>query len=211
MESFIRVDQYNFIKSQAQALINGHATAKDEDVLDALKSLVIEKITKAFEELTTEQEDLINPIVNIEDKEQGELFVAELKPYVIPFNATEQGIQKLFPKVKKLKVPSLDELDLKEVTYLSWIDHSANKKFIVTRLKGKLVGIQGSFETTSHKGFCAICNGHESVSMFLAKEKGKVQGTFTKRGNYICRDSEVCNQNLTSLDKLQEFIERLTK
>lgn len=44
MEAFIRSDQYNFIKSQAYILANGHATANDRGVIQALKSLAIEKI-----------------------------------------------------------------------------------------------------------------------------------------------------------------------
>lgn len=43
MEAFIRSDQYNFIKSQAYILANGHATANDRGVIQALKSLAIEK------------------------------------------------------------------------------------------------------------------------------------------------------------------------
>ncbi len=43
MEAFIRSDQYNFIKSQAYNLANGHATANDRGVIQALKSLAIEK------------------------------------------------------------------------------------------------------------------------------------------------------------------------
>ena len=42
MEAFIRSDQYNFIKSQAYILRMG-ATANDRGVIQALKSLAIEK------------------------------------------------------------------------------------------------------------------------------------------------------------------------
>lgn len=47
--------------------------------------------------------------------------------------------------------------------------------------------------------------------MFLVEIKGDIQGTFVKKGNYICKDGEACNRNMKSLDKLQDFIERLKK
>ncbi|MER2254547.1 MAG: elongation factor G-binding protein, partial [Priestia megaterium] len=43
MEAFIRNDQYNFIKSQTQILINGYGTVNNSDVLLALKALAKEK------------------------------------------------------------------------------------------------------------------------------------------------------------------------
>jgi hypothetical protein len=36
----IRSDQYNFIKSQAYILANGHATANDRGVIQALKCII---------------------------------------------------------------------------------------------------------------------------------------------------------------------------
>ncbi|HEY4552341.1 MAG TPA: elongation factor G-binding protein, partial [Bacillaceae bacterium] len=47
------------------------------------------------------------------------------------------------------------------------------------------------------------------VGMFMTETKGQAAGTFVKRGNTICQDSQVCNENLTSLDKLEAFIELL--
>ncbi len=43
----------------------------------------------------------------------------------------------------------------------------------------------------------------------MSETKGAVLGTFTKRGNYICRDSLKCNENMISLQKLEEFIKLL--
>ncbi|MUK88940.1 elongation factor G-binding protein [Ornithinibacillus sp. L9] len=211
MKPFIEVYQYNFIKMQVQNLINGYATANDEDVKHAVKSMAVERVLHLFPSMNEEQKLLLQPIETINgDKEKGEAYLTQLISYVVPFNITEQSIKKLFPKVKKLKAPALDKIDLRELSYLSWIDLNTNKKFIVTRKDNKLVGLQGSFQLANQKGICAICNHHEEVGLFLAKEKGNVQGTFTKRGNYICVDSEKCNQNITSLDKLHGLVERLT-
>lgn len=59
------------------------------------------------------------------------------------------------------------------------------------------------------KGVCALCHKHSEVGMFHVKEKGKVEGTFTNRGNYICQDSQSCNNHLTSIEKVYEFVDRL--
>ncbi|PHA02296.1 elongation factor G-binding protein [Bacillus pseudomycoides] len=212
MEAFIRSDQYNFIKSQAHILVNGHATTNDRGVIAALKSLAIEKVLHVFENFTDEQKELIDMILTVENKEGAESFLSKLTPYVIPFQeVTQQTLKKLFPKAKKLKLPVMEEINMKETSYLSWIDKGTNRKLIITRNNNKLVGIQGTFQSINKKGICALCHRHEEVGMFLVEIKGDVPGTFVKKGNYICQDSIVCNQNMTSLDKLYDFIERLRK
>ncbi|ALC83503.1 MULTISPECIES: FusB/FusC family EF-G-binding protein [Bacillus] len=212
MEPFIRSDQYNFIRTQTQILINGHLSVNDKKVLHALKLITVEKVIQLFEDINDEQKQLLNPIVNVEDKTCAEEFLLQVEPYVIPFkNITEQRIKKLFPKAKKLKIPSLEDMDLKEMSYLGWNDIGSNKKYIVTELDQKLIGLQGTFKNINQKGICALCNGFEEVGLFVSESKGSGKGTFTKRGNYICQDSQKCNHNMTTLDKLHDFIERLTK
>ena len=108
MDPFIRSDQYHFIKQQTQILINGHSTVNDGNVLQALKSLAKEKVVQLFEELTEEQEELIQPIINVQDTADAEKFLATIVPYVVPFKSvSQQAIKKLFPKAKKLKVPAM--------------------------------------------------------------------------------------------------------
>lgn len=211
MESFIRTDQFNFIKSQTKNLINGHSTAKDQGVINALKALATERVSGLFAELTDEQRQLLEPIVHVEDRETANHYLTQVKPYVIPFQElTETRIKKLFPKVKKLKAPLLDELDFKNISYLGWNDGGSNKKFIITPIDGKLVGIYGSFKSTNKKSICALCNGNEEVGMFTAELKRPGKDAYMTRGNYICVDSQTCNENLVQLDKLHAFIELLT-
>lgn len=209
MKPFIRTDQYNFIRVQTRKLVNGHSTAKDADVIKALEAMVLENIVAMFVDLTDDQKQLFLPVVKIHDKEMAEKFLAQLKQFVIPFSVSEQVVRKLFPKVKKLSVPPLDKMDLKDVVYLSWLDSSTNKKYIITSSDNKLTGIYGSFTQANQKGICTLCNSLGEVGMFLAEIKGKDLGTFTKRGNYICSDSQKCNENLTSLVKLTDFVKRL--
>ncbi|WP_075983057.1 FusB/FusC family EF-G-binding protein [Bacillus massilinigeriensis] len=208
MEPFIRNEQFNFIKIQTQKLINGHSTVNDKGVLNALESLALEAVLNLFEELNAEQKQLLAPIVGIKDRDQAEEFLSQLKPYVIPFKVTQQSVKKVLSKAKKLKVPPLEKMDLTELSYLGWDDKGSQKKFLVAYHGEKLVGLQGTFSPLNKKGICAICNKLEPVGMFMTETKGAVQGTFTKRGNYICEDSQKCNQNITSLEKLNDFIAR---
>ena len=210
MEPFIRSEQYNFIKSQTQILVNGHASANDRDVISTVKSVSKERVLELFTELDDRQKELLDPVDTIKDPAQAEAFLLELKPYVIPFKEiSEQTIKKLFPKAKKLKVPKLEDIDLREISYLGWDDSGSGKKFIIAPRHNKFVGLHGTFKPSHKKGICAICSRFEEVGMFMSETKGSVQGTFIKKGNYICNDSMQCNQNITTLDKLDDFISRI--
>jgi len=210
MEPFIRNDQYNFIKYQTQVLINGHASVNDTGVLNALKSLSAEKVLGLFEELSEEQRQLLLPVSDIKERDQADAFLEQIKEYVIPFaSLTEQSIKKLFPKAKKLKIPALEDIDFREISYLGWDDKGTNRKYMISLMDGKLTGIYGTFKPLGKKGICAICNKFEETGMFLTETKGTQLGTYTKKGNYICQDSQKCNENLNSLEKLHDFIGRL--
>ncbi|MCZ8540573.1 FusB/FusC family EF-G-binding protein [Psychrobacillus sp. FSL K6-2365] len=208
MNPFIRSDQYNFIKKQTQALVNGHATVNDRGVLNALRALSLEKVLGLFEESTEAQKNLLKAIVEIKEKLEAESFLETLKPYVIPFKEiSETAIKKIFPKAKKLKIPSLENIDFKELSYLGWLDKGSNKKFLVIEYKNKLVGISGGYKNSNKKGICALCNRTEEIGMFTSSVKGMTQDAFITRGNYICQDSQKCNENIISLDKLNKFVE----
>ncbi|HYK75286.1 MAG TPA: FusB/FusC family EF-G-binding protein, partial [Pseudoneobacillus sp.] len=148
--------------------------------------------------------------IGVEDSARREEYLSTLKPYVIPFkNVTEQTLKKLFPKAKKLKLPAFNEIDLKEITYLGWNDKGTNKKYIIVNQPKGFIGLEGSFTLSSKKGICTLCSKHSQVGLFMSETKGTVQGTYTRRGNYICQDSKKCNENMISLDKLEGFIELL--
>ncbi|MFE8700495.1 FusB/FusC family EF-G-binding protein [Cytobacillus sp. FJAT-54145] len=207
MEPFIRNEQYNFINAQIKNQINGHLSVNDIDVLNALKSLTKEKVLNLFSELSTEQKRLLSEIIQVKDKAGAEEYLSTIHPYVIPFKqVSEQTIKKLFPKVKKMRLPSIEELDFKALSYLGWNDKGTNRKYIIVPHENKLIGIQGKFNHSSHKGICTICNKHEEVGLFTSEKKGAVLGTFIQRGNYICEDSQTCNKNIMNLEKLNDFV-----
>jgi Elongation factor G-binding protein, N-terminal/FBP C-terminal treble-clef zinc-finger len=210
MEPFIRNDQYNFINYQIQVLINGYSTVNDLGVLDALKSLVRDKVFNLFGELNAEQKKILEPVVYVKDSEQGQDYLTGLREFVIPFKSVnETTLKKMFPKVKKLKIPRLDELDFKELSYLGWNDYGQESKYIVAQYEGKLKGFKGTFKNSSKKGICTICNTFGNMGMYVSESKKSSKGTYVKKGNYICQDSMECNGKLRDLVKLNEFIERM--
>jgi Elongation factor G-binding protein, N-terminal/FBP C-terminal treble-clef zinc-finger len=210
MEPFIRNDQYNFITYQTQVLINGYATVNDQSVLQALKGLVHDKVTNLIGELSLSQQKVLEPIVDIRDTDHAEDFLIGLKPFVIPFPAmSDHAVKKLFPKVKKLKSPGWDEIDLRHISYLGWNDYGQERKYIVAEYEGKLKGFKGTFKNSSKKGICTICNTFSSIGFYMSESKTSAKGTFVKKGNYICQDSTECNQKLKDKEKLDDFIHRI--
>ncbi len=58
----------------------------------------------------------------------------KINPYVIPFQeVTAQTLKNYFLRRKKLKLPDMEELDMKELSYLSWIDKGSSRKFIIAK------------------------------------------------------------------------------
>lgn len=210
MNTFIRTDQYQFIKAQTQYLINGYGTTNDIHVLNTLKSLAQERTISLFPEITEEQLELLKSIVHVRNQLDAEHYLSQIKPYVIPFkNIGQQTIQKLFPKVKKLKAPSLESVDFKEISYLAWDDKGTNRRYIIFNFDNKLLGVYGKYNISNIKGICSLCNQHGQVGMFVTEKKGTTQDTYRNKGNYICADSMKCNQHVTSQEKLMSFIEWL--
>ncbi|MBS4220715.1 FusB/FusC family EF-G-binding protein [Bacillus sp. FJAT-49711] len=204
MKPFIRSDQYNFIKFQVKHLVQSFSTIKDQDVLKAIAYSSLDKVINLFPEYDHYRESF-EKILEIKSDIQATHFLDELGPYRIPFRTvSDKTIEKLFPKAKKLKLPPM-ELDLKEVSYLGWYDMRSERKYLVFDYNGKLLGINGTFRNTT-KGICSLCNGHEEVGLFMANVKSGKE-TYTNRGNYICNDSQKCNENIKTLDKLYQFIE----
>ena len=211
MDAFIKTDQFQFIKAQAQYLINGYGTTNDMQVLNTLESLALERTLSLFTDITEEQLELLKPIVNVRNQLDADHYLSQIKQYVIPFNnVKQQTIQKLFPKVKKLKVPSLDSLDFKEISYLAWDDKGTNRRYIIFNSNNKLMGLYGKYTGSNVKGICALCNRHGKVGLFMTEKKGATQDTYRNKGNYICEDSIQCNQHITSQEKLINFVDWLT-
>ncbi|MBT2571094.1 FusB/FusC family EF-G-binding protein [Planococcus sp. ISL-110] len=210
-KAFIRNDQYNFIKDQTKILVAGQASTNDMEVLNVLRHLAHEKVYKLFPTLTEEQKKLLNPLVQVKELGDAEAFLGQLQPYIIPFKAvTDQGLKKLFPKAKKMKGPKLENINFNRTSYLAWTE-SSSLMYLVADENNRLIGVQGSFTRSEKQGICTICNRHSKVGMFIAKTKSSGQDQFIKRGNYICQDSAACNDNVNTLNRLNEFIGQFQK
>jgi hypothetical protein len=213
MKPTIETYKYYFIKREAEHLLSVYSSVNDNKTVETVQALAAEKIRGLFETENEEAEAFLKLALDRTwTKAKAEQALEELKEAVIPFEQPEKKqIEKIFRKTKKLKFPNWSELDLREHTYIGWNDPGTQKKFILFYKEKKLQGISGTISPTIIKGVCSICQKTSNVSMFLATTKASSDGTYTKRGNYICHDSDQCNKQLVQLDKFYEFAEIVKK
>ncbi|MCP1308963.1 FusB/FusC family EF-G-binding protein [Paenibacillus tyrfis] len=208
---FIRNHQYNDIKKQAGNLQHALRTIADRKVLESVRQGTAAKIVELFPDASGLQKQMLESIVTLETSEDFHKYLRTLEPYIVEFpHITEKQIQKLFPKNKKLKIPNLSEIDHRYVTYLSWIDISTNKLFIVYHLDGQFVGVEGKYTPTNKKSYCFVCNKYEDLALFSAiskKRPAKASADYYKAvGNYLCMHGHECNKNITDVSSLENFI-----
>ncbi|MBC1679312.1 FusB/FusC family EF-G-binding protein [Listeria welshimeri] len=213
MKEFIEPYQYNFIKYQLANVSRAYRSANDTSTLKALKSLTEEKINELFPANVLEgHKELFSELHTITSTKEAEPFLEDLKAYVIPFvSPSDVKLKKIFAKTKKLKIPTWSKLDMRDYTFYGWNDIAQQCKYIVTYEDGNLVGVQGTISNEIQKGVCTICHTHSKVSLFMAKTKSASDGIYTTNGNYICHDSDVCNQQIKDRETLDEFIEVVKK
>ncbi|WP_040228536.1 FusB/FusC family EF-G-binding protein [Bhargavaea cecembensis] len=212
MDPFIRSADLHFVLRQARNVMNSHLSVRDGGVLDAVEGLAEERSKARLGDIPEEALAVVKKIGDVRDQDGFARFREELLPFVIPFPAvTEHQLKKTFPKVKKLKVPALEDIEWRDLTYLGWNDPGSNRKYIVYEKDGKLTGMHGEFRPSAKKGACAICKGLDEIGMFMAETRHSGGVNYTKRGNYICVDSEKCNDRLDDPDRLGQFIDTLKK
>ncbi|WP_053375980.1 FusB/FusC family EF-G-binding protein [Paenibacillus sp. FJAT-27812] len=210
---FIRNHQYNLIKKQVNLLQTACNTVSDPKVVEAVRSSAQIKSIEAFPEATELQKQHLEKISTLNKTEDFQHYLESLEPLMMPFaEVTAAQIKKLFHKVKKLKVPDLDAFDYRYVTYMGWRDIASNKLFLVYRLNGQLVGIEGKLTPTNKKSTCFLCNRHEEIALItaIAKKPANASPDYYKAiGNYMCVNSDVCNKNITDTAALDKFISSL--
>ncbi|MGM0218910.1 FusB/FusC family EF-G-binding protein [Enterococcus sp. AZ126] len=203
--------QFNFIRKQANILLQAHLSVNDKNTIKTLQAVVMEKINEQFGADKDQLQPLFEGFLEAAtSKPKLEQYLAGLKEAVSPFDPpSKQQLTKLFKKTKKLKIPEWETIDLRDYTFYSWNDSGKQQKFIIASIDGQLVGVSGTISPTTQKGICPICHETSEVSMFLSKVKESGDGMYTKRGNYICYDSEVCNHNIERRDELEAFIQNV--
>ena len=203
---FLTVANVRLIEQQVKKILSAKSSSKDPEVLNAVKGLAVAEIKEKLPNATAE---ILHAISNISDRTDAELFKESLKRYTIPFKTiSEKGLQKLFRKDKKLKLPKLEMVDWHSISYLSWLDSGTQRQYIVIEKDGAFVALRGvSQPQYATKGICAICNQHGAVHLFTATVKGNAD-MYTSYSNYICDDVETCNAHVTDYEKLEAFVAR---
>lgn len=211
-EPFIRNHQYNFIKKQAGLLQHALRTIADPKVLESVRYGTESKIAELFPDAADNQKQLLDKISGLQTADDFQRYLKALEPYLAEFpRVTEKQIQKLFPKNKKLKIPDLSAIDYRYVTYLSWLDISTNKLFIVYHVNGQFVGVEGRYTPANKKSFCFLCNRFEELALFSAISRKRPAHSspdyYKAVGNYLCMNSHECNKNMTDISALEKFID----
>lgn len=203
---FLTVANVRLIEQQVSKILGAKSSSKDPEVLNAVKGLAVAEIEEKLPHAT---EEILHAVRMISDRTDAELFIESLKRYTIPFKAiSEKGLQKLFRKDKKLKLPKLELIDWYSLSYLSWLDSGTHRQYIVIEKDGAFMALRGiSQPQYATKGICAICHQHGAVHLFTATVKGSAD-MYTSYSNYICDDVATCNMHVTDHAALEAFVAR---
>jgi len=215
-EPFIRNHQYNCIRDQAESVLKTLRTVNDPMIVESVRSGAQAKIAELFTGLTDYRKALLESIAVMKTADDFQSYLKALEPYRVAFPwITEQQLRKLFPKNKKLKLPDFAQIDLRRVTYLSWIDIQTNKMYIVYEADGQFVGVEGRYTDTNMKNYCFACNRYEELVFFSAISKQRpadaTSDYYKSVGNYICLNGHDCNKNITDVSSLERFIASVTE
>lgn len=211
MEPFIKKHEYNFIKQCLFNLNNTFRGCIDNKIVETNKIYLQNKILNQFSNLSEVEKEILS-IDHITDPQHIDIYIKHLDKYVYGMaQISDSQISKLFKKEKKLKFPSLEVRESKN-SYLGWIDEATRKLFIIHNMAGKNIGmscrIVNQNSNTSH--ICSFCNnaGSDAEIAFVST----VCKTNSKYGNYksigfsVCLDSQKCNNQITSLEKLEKIL-----
>ncbi|QED46095.1 FusB/FusC family EF-G-binding protein [Cytobacillus dafuensis] len=209
IEKFIKNEHLNFIKKQIALIKDSTKKNVPPTVLAAVIDLANAKILDLIPNASSDQQEILD-LSRLKTDDEYEQYIQHLSDFLLPFpKITEQQLRKMFPKNKKLKLPDLSQIDHSQLTYLSWNDLRANKKFIVYRVDGKMVGIECKFAPTSKKNLCSFCNCFGEVAYFSTVTKAKKPKNpdyYKSIGNLICADSNECNNKITNVENLTTFL-----
>lgn len=208
VEPFLKPYNYYFLKKQAAILAQTHRTVNAKSTIQAVQAQIFDKVKATLSELSEEEMTLVMGITEINDEQRIlDRYLQRMKERVIPFKRpSDTGIKKAFPKTKKLTIPDWERLDLADYSFYAWNDPGQQSKFILYTVNNKLQGIQGQLSTEIKKGICTICHGESSVALFTVKGKANKDGHYKTKGNYICYNSDECNQKMQTFEHFMDFM-----
>ncbi|MBO3065802.1 FusB/FusC family EF-G-binding protein [Staphylococcus shinii] len=206
--------QFNYIKEHVAHLINVYNSVNDLNTITSIQEATREQILNTFQKVDSHIQLEVEKLMNYQlSKMQAEKILSTLQGYVLPFeHPSKKQVDKVFRKVKKLKTPLISNEVLLESTFIGWNDVASNRKYIIYYNDfGKLDGFYGDISNQTVKGFCSICNKESRVTLFMRKTRTTSDGQFTKKGDYICFDSTVCNQQISDLSYFYHFLNKIIK
>lgn len=212
MEKQLYPYQFNYIKERIAHLINVYNSVNDINTIASIQETTREQILNTFQRVDPSIQLEIEKLMNYQlSKMQAEKILSTLQGYVLPFeHPSKKQVDKVFRKVKKLKTPLISNEVLLESTFIGWNDVASNKKYIIYYNDfGNLDGFYGDISNQTVKGFCSICNKESRVTLFMRKTRTTSDGQYTKKGDYICFDSTVCNQQISDLSYFYHFLNKI--
>lgn len=204
--------QFNYIKERVAHLINVYNSVNDLNTITSIQEATREQILNTFQKVDSHIQLEVEKLMNYQlSKMQAEKILSTLQGYVLPFeHPSKKQVDKVFRKVKKLKTPLISNEVLLESTFIGWNDVASNRKYIIYYNDfGKLDGFYGDISNQTVKGFCSICNKESRVTLFMRKTRTTSDGQYTKKGDYICFDSTVCNQQISDLSYFYHFLNKI--
>lgn len=213
MKTFIKKHQYNYIRKCLYDLNAALKNCTDKNVIEVTRASINDKILGIFTNLSQEEKYLLD-INSIDDPLYIDKYLSDLNKYVYGMpNITNTQLKKLFRKEKKLKLPTLDAQDSKNV-YLGWIDNSIRKLFIAYNMNGKLIGMACRIPNYSSNNthVCTLCNhiGLENEVAFVSPIcKPSAKDAYRSIGFDICLDSQKCNERIVSTEKLEKILKNV--
>lgn len=212
MEKQLYPYQFNYIKERVAHLINVYNSVNDLNTITSIQEATREQILNTFQKVDSHIQLEVEKLMNYQlSKMQAEKILSTLQGYVLPFeHPSKKQVDKVFRKVKKLKTPLISNEVLLESTFIGWNDVASNRKYIIYYNDfGKLDGFYGDISNQTVKGFCSICNKESRVTLFMRKTRTTSDGQYTKKGDYICFDSTVCNQQISDLSYFYHFLNKI--
>lgn len=204
-EAFLSVGQFHKVKQMLQKFMNAKKATNDKDTLLAVQGIIEDDLKKEMQAISS-IEAILNELFHVNDAATAELFLTQLKTFVIPFpTPSSADLKKLFKKEKKLKLPEITSYDFNETMYFSWEDHGSNKQYIVTHNGVDFQSMSGVVDNKQIKGICTFCRKHTNTRLFTTNKKGSGD-MYVKNSQYICVDSIQCNEQLTKIDVIEQWI-----
>jgi hypothetical protein len=212
MKAFIKKHEYNYIRKRLYDLNNAFRESVDINIIEVTKAYKHQQILNIFTNLSEEEKELLD-ISKITSHLHIDRYLTDLNQYVYGMpGITNAQISRLFKKEKKLKLPSLNTQNSKNV-YLGWIDESTRKLFVAYNMNDNLIGmacrITNCAPNSTH--LCVLCNhvGGENKVAFVSpmcKTSNTGEGAYRSIGFDICLDSEKCNERIAAIEKLEKIL-----